>query len=30
MLYNYLVAGTEPPAKVIPVVGKLLTPDDAK
>lgn len=30
MLYNYLVAGTEPPAKVIPVVGKLLTPGDAK
>src|SRR5690606_13226887 len=26
MLYNYLVAGTEPPAKVIPVVGNLLTP----
>lgn len=30
MLYNYLVAGQAPPAKVIPVVGKLLTPDDAK
>ncbi len=30
MLYNYLVAGQEPPAKVIPVTGKLLTPDDAK
>lgn len=30
MLYNYLVAGTEPPSKVIPVVGNLLTPDDAK
>lgn len=30
MLYNYLVAGTEPPSKVIPVVGKLLTPDDAQ
>ncbi|MBP1884154.1 sugar ABC transporter substrate-binding protein [Sinorhizobium mexicanum] len=30
MLYNYLVAGTAPPAKVIPVVGKLLTPADAK
>ena len=30
MLYNYLVAGTEPPAKVIPVVGNLLTPADAK
>lgn len=30
MLYNYVVAGTEPPSKVIPVVGKLLTPDDAK
>lgn len=30
MLYNYLVAGTEPPSKVIPVVGKLLTPADAK
>lgn len=29
MLYNYLVAGTQPP-KVIPVIGKLLTPDDAK
>jgi ribose transport system substrate-binding protein len=30
MLYNYLAAGIKPPAKVIPVVGKLLTPDDAK
>lgn len=30
MLYNYIVAGEEPPAKVIPVTGKLLTPDDAK
>ncbi|YBV94237.1 sugar ABC transporter substrate-binding protein (plasmid) [Phyllobacteriaceae bacterium JZ32] len=30
MLYNYLVAGKTPPAKVIPVVGKLLTPADAK
>jgi ribose transport system substrate-binding protein len=30
MLYNYLVAGTQPPSKVIPVIGKLLTPDDAK
>jgi ribose transport system substrate-binding protein len=30
MLYNYLAAGVKPPAKVIPVVGKLLTPDDAK
>lgn len=30
MLYNYIVAGVEPPAKVIPVAGKLLTPDDAK
>lgn len=30
MLYNYLVAGQEPPAKVIPVTGKLLTPDDAE
>ncbi|KXF74866.1 ABC transporter substrate-binding protein [Paramesorhizobium deserti] len=30
MLYNYLVAGKEPPSKVIPVVGKLLTPADAK
>lgn len=30
MLYNYLVAGTAPPSKVIPVVGKLLTPDDVK
>ncbi|MFQ6180441.1 sugar ABC transporter substrate-binding protein [Sinorhizobium meliloti] len=30
MLYNYIVAGQEPPAKVIPVTGKLLTPDDAK
>ena len=30
MLYNYIVAGQEPPAKIIPVTGKLLTPDDAK
>lgn len=30
MLYNYLVAGVEPSAKVIPVEGKLLTPEDAK
>lgn len=30
MLYNYIVAGQEPPAKVIPVTGTLLTPDDAK
>jgi ribose transport system substrate-binding protein len=30
MLYNYLVTGKEPTAKVIPVVGKLLTPADAK
>ena len=30
MLYNYLVAGQEPPAKVIPVTGKLRTPDDAE
>lgn len=30
LLYNYLVAGTEPPSKVIPVAGKLLTPKDAQ
>lgn len=30
MLYNYLVNGTEPASKVIPVTGSLLTPDDAK
>ncbi len=30
MLYNYLVAGTEPPSKIIPVAGKLLTPEDVQ
>jgi ribose transport system substrate-binding protein len=30
MLYNYLVADQAPPAKLIPVEGKLLTPADAK
>jgi len=30
LLYNYLVAGVQPASKVIPVEGKLLTPDDVK
>lgn len=30
MLYNYIVAGQEPPTKIIPVVGKLMTPEDVK
>jgi ribose transport system substrate-binding protein len=30
MLYNHIVAGIDPPSKVIPVVGKLLTPDDVQ
>lgn len=30
LLYNYLVSGKEPPAKVIPVAGQLLTPNDVK
>lgn len=30
LLYNYIVAGKEPPSKIIPVEGKLLTPADAK
>lgn len=30
MLYNHIVSDIDPPSKVIPVVGKLLTPDDVK
>lgn len=29
-LYNFLVSGKEPPAKVIPVTGKLLTPENVR
>ncbi|MGU3399425.1 sugar ABC transporter substrate-binding protein [Brucellaceae bacterium D45D] len=29
-LYNFLVSGQEPPAKVIPVTGKLLTPENVR
>lgn len=29
-LYNFLVSGHEPPSKVIPVAGNLLTPDNVK